>query len=141
MCSNYSVDGDEVTMVKRLLTEIYPNNSFSMVSDSYDYWNLVDNILPQCKEEIEKHNGCLLVRGDSGNPVEVVSIFDIDLGYTPIAIFGRAPGAFLVLGALVAIMNIVRKKMDEAGKPLAKPSGCLTGDCANCASKCADEKK
>ena len=69
------------------------------------------------------------------------SIFGMDLGYTPIAIFGRAPGAFLVLGALVAIMNIVRKKMDEAGKPLAKPSGCLTGDCANCTSKCADEKK
>ena len=69
------------------------------------------------------------------------SIFGMDLGYTPIAIFGRAPGAFLVLGALVAIMNIVRKKMDEKGKPLAKPSGCLTGDCANCTSKCADEKK
>ena len=69
------------------------------------------------------------------------SVFGLDLGYTPIAIFGRAPGAFLVLGALVAVMNIVRKKMDEAGKPLAKPSGCLTGDCANCTSKCADEKK
>ena len=69
------------------------------------------------------------------------SIFGAELGFTPIAIFGRAPGAFLVLGALVAVMNIVRKKMDEAGKPLAKPSGCLTGDCANCTSKCADEKK
>ena len=69
------------------------------------------------------------------------SIFDIPLNFTPVAIFSRAPGAFLVLGALVAIMNIVRKKMDEAGKPLAKPSGCLTGDCANCTSKCADEKK
>ena len=69
------------------------------------------------------------------------SVFGADLGLTPIAIFGRAPGAFLVLGALVAVMNIVRKKMDEAGKPLAKPSGCLTGDCANCTSKCADEKK
>ena len=69
------------------------------------------------------------------------SVFGVDLGFTPIAIFGRAPGAFLVLGALVAVMNIVRKKMDEAGKPLAKPSGCLTGDCASCTSKCADEKK
>lgn len=73
MCSNYSVDGDEITMVKRLLTEIYPNNSFSMVSDSYDYWNLVNNILPQCRKEIEEHNGCLLVRGDSGDPVQVVT--------------------------------------------------------------------
>ena len=32
MCSNYAIDGDEVTFIKRLLTEIYPNNSFSMVS-------------------------------------------------------------------------------------------------------------
>lgn len=73
MCSNFAVDGDEITMVKRLLTETYPNTSFSMVSDSYDYWNLVDNILPLCREEILNHNGCLLVRGDSGDPVEVVT--------------------------------------------------------------------
>ncbi len=73
MCSNYAVDGDEISMVKRLLTEIYPNTSFSMVSDSYDYWNLVDNILPQCKEEILNHNGTLLIRGDSGIPEKVVT--------------------------------------------------------------------
>ena len=73
MCSNFAVDGDEITMIKRLLTEIYPNASFSMVSDSYDYWNLVDNILPRCRDEIMSHNGCLLVRGDSGDPVEVVT--------------------------------------------------------------------
>lgn len=73
MCSNFAVDGDEITMIKRLLTEIYPNTSFSMVSDSYDYWNLVDNLLPQCRDEIMNHNGCLLVRGDSGDPVEVVT--------------------------------------------------------------------
>lgn len=73
MCSNFAVDGDEITQVRRLLTEIYPNHSFSMVSDSYDYWNLVDNILPQLKEEILAHNGCISIRGDSGNPVEVVT--------------------------------------------------------------------
>lgn len=73
MCSNFAVDGDEITHIKRLLTEVYPNNNFSMVSDSYDYWNLVDNILPQCKKEIMNHNGCLLIRGDSGDPVEVIT--------------------------------------------------------------------
>ena len=52
--------------------------------------------------------------------------------YTPITIFVMAPGAFLVLACLVAIMNIVRAKMDAKGKPLAEPSGCLTGDCAGC---------
>ena len=73
MCSNFSVDGDEVSFVKRLLTEIYPNHSFSMVSDSYDYWNLVDNILPQVKEEILAHNGFISIRGDSGDPVQIVT--------------------------------------------------------------------
>lgn len=49
-----------------------------------------------------------------------------------ITIFVMAPGAFLVLAFLVAGMNIVRDKMEKKGKPLAAPSGCLTGDCASC---------
>ena len=73
MCSNFAVDGDEITHIKRLLTEVYPTASFSMVSDSYDYWNLITNILPQCKKEIEEHQGYLAIRGDSGDPVEVIA--------------------------------------------------------------------
>ena len=72
MCSNYAVDGDEITLLRRLLTEIYPNTSFSAVLDSYD-WNIIDNILPQLKTEIMNHNGCMLMRGDSGDCVEVVT--------------------------------------------------------------------
>nr|DAG13258.1 MAG TPA: putative nicotinate phosphoribosyltransferase [Caudoviricetes sp.] len=73
MCSNYAVDGDEITLLRRLLTEIYPSTSFSAVLDSYDYWNIIDNILPQLKTEIMNHNGCMLMRGDSGDCVEVVT--------------------------------------------------------------------
>ena len=73
MCSNYAVDGDEITLLRRLLTEIYPNTSFSAVLDSYDYWSVIDNILPQLKQEILNHNGCMLMRGDSGDCVEVVT--------------------------------------------------------------------
>ena len=73
MCSNFAVDGDEVTFLRRLLTEIYPDTSFSVVLDSYDYWNIIDNVLPTIKEEILAHNGCMLVRGDSGDCVEVVT--------------------------------------------------------------------
>lgn len=78
MCSNFAVDGDEITHIKRLLSEIYLHHSFSMVSDSYDYENLVVNILPQCKREIMAHDGTLLIRGDSGNPVEVLAGKPID---------------------------------------------------------------
>lgn len=73
MCSNYAMDGDEVTLLRRLLTEIYPNTSFSAVLDSYDYWNIIDNVLPQIKDEILAHNGCMLIRGDSGECVDVVT--------------------------------------------------------------------
>lgn len=73
MCSNYAVDGDERAFLHRMLTEIYPNTSFSAVCDSYDYWNVVDNIIPSLHDEIMNHNGCFLVRGDSGDCVEVVT--------------------------------------------------------------------
>lgn len=63
----------ERIFIKRALTELYPNTSFSCVSDSYDYWNVVDNILPTLKDEILNHNGCMLVRGDSGDCVKVVT--------------------------------------------------------------------
>lgn len=81
MGANYALDGDERTFVKRLLTELYPNTSFSMVSDTYDYWNMVNNIIPSLKEEILAHNGKLLVRPDSGDQFEtvvrtVVSLWD-----------------------------------------------------------------
>jgi nicotinamide phosphoribosyltransferase len=71
MGANYAIDGDEITFVKRLLTELYPNTSFSMVSDTYDYWNMVNNIIPACKDEIMTHNGKLLIRPDSGDMVEI----------------------------------------------------------------------
>jgi nicotinamide phosphoribosyltransferase len=63
----------ERVFLKRLLTELYPNTSFSCVCDSYDYWNVVKNIIPTLKDEILAHNGCMLVRGDSGDCVKVVT--------------------------------------------------------------------
>lgn len=63
----------ERVFLKKLLTEYYPNTSFSCVCDSYDYWNVVKNILPTLKNEILAHNGCFLVRGDSGDCVKVVT--------------------------------------------------------------------
>lgn len=87
----------------------------------------------------------------SKNPI-VPSIFDglgMGLGFTiglsliglvrqilgtnlEITIFIMAPGAFLVLAFLVAGMNCVREAMEKKGKPLAAPSGCMSGDCSGC---------
>lgn len=69
--ANYAVLGSEEAIIKHALTELYPNTSFSYVSDTYDYWDVVENILPRCKKEILEHNGKFLVRPDSGDMVEI----------------------------------------------------------------------
>lgn len=71
--SNYALDGDEETLLKRALTEIYPNDNFSFLTDSYDHDNFMDNVIPACKEEVLKHNGTILFRGDSGDPVKIIT--------------------------------------------------------------------
>jgi len=83
MCSNFSVDGDERTHVKRLLEEIYPDCNFSMVSDSYDYWKMLTETLPSLKAEIMNHNGKLIVRPDSGNPADIICGTYLTGGNTP----------------------------------------------------------
>lgn len=73
MCSSAALDGDEETFIKNLLTKLAPSGGISMVSDSYDYWNVVTNILPKLKKEILSRDGTLFVRGDSGDPIKIVS--------------------------------------------------------------------
>ena len=72
MCSSTSIDGDEISVMKRLLTSTYPTGNFSMVCDSYDYWNIIEKVLPKLKSEILGREGTLFVRGDSGDPVVIV---------------------------------------------------------------------
>ena len=71
--SNYALDGNEETLLKRALTEIYPNDNFSFLTDSYDHDNFLLNVVPACKDEILAHNGTVLFRGDSGDPVEIIA--------------------------------------------------------------------
>ena len=72
MCSDYAICGDERETFKRLLTEVYPNTSFAAVSDSYDFWNVVTNILPSLRKEIEAHNGFIGIRHDSDEPIHAL---------------------------------------------------------------------
>jgi nicotinamide phosphoribosyltransferase len=45
----------------------------AVVSDSYDLWNAIDNLWGgELKAQVEQMGGTLVVRPDSGNPVEVV---------------------------------------------------------------------
>ncbi|MCR5666975.1 MAG: electron transport complex subunit E [Eubacterium sp.] len=60
-------------------------------------------------------------------------------GFTPITIFVLAPGAFLVLGFLVAIMNQIKVMAARKGKPLPSNAGSIEGNGE--AEKITAEKK
>lgn len=62
------------------------------------------------------------------------SVFGFEIpGFTPIRIFGQAPGAFFVLATLTALQNVLRNrnksKEDKSGEEL--PAGCGQ-DCTAC---------
>lgn len=63
---------DELRAYTRLITEVFPTGVLSIVSDTYDYWNLITNILPQIKDKIMARDGKVVIRGDSGDPVKII---------------------------------------------------------------------
>jgi nicotinamide phosphoribosyltransferase len=55
-----------------LITNVYPSGNISVVSDTYDLWNVVDNVLPQIKERVMQRDGKVIIRPDSGDPVDII---------------------------------------------------------------------
>lgn len=72
MTTDFAINGNERETYRRLLAEVYPNTSFAAVSDSYDYWHVLTEILPSLRPEIEAHKGFIGVRHDSAEPVEAL---------------------------------------------------------------------
>lgn len=64
--------GDEIETIKRLITKIYPNGIISVVSDTWDLWEVITSFLPKLKKYIMVREGKLVLRPDSGNPVEIL---------------------------------------------------------------------
>jgi len=62
---------DELGAFKRLL-EQFPSGIISVVSDSFDLWKVLTEFLPELKEQILARDGKLVVRPDSGDPVDII---------------------------------------------------------------------
>ncbi len=62
----------EIDTFRRLLTEVYPNGFVSVVSDTWDYWQVITEFLPKLKDLIVSRDGRLVIRPDSGDPVDIV---------------------------------------------------------------------
>lgn len=61
----------EFEIYKNLLTK-FPNGIMSLVSDSFDLWRVLTDYLPKLKDVIMSRDGKLVIRPDSGNPVDII---------------------------------------------------------------------
>jgi nicotinamide phosphoribosyltransferase len=62
---------DEVDTFRRLL-DTYPTGILSVVSDTWDLWKVCTEHIVTLKEEILARDGKLVIRPDSGDPVEIL---------------------------------------------------------------------
>lgn len=63
---------DERESIRTLIQDTHEDGFVSIVSDTWDFWNVVGNILPTLKSEIMGRNGKVVIRPDSGDPVKIV---------------------------------------------------------------------
>jgi nicotinamide phosphoribosyltransferase len=83
----YTAMNGEYSYFEDLITKIHPAGIVSLVSDTYDYWGVLTEFLPRLKDQIMARDGKVVIRPDSGNPVEiicgkdVVKVEDDDLSY------------------------------------------------------------
>lgn len=62
----------EIDTFKRLICDIYPNGIVSIVSDTWDLWKVLTEYLPKLKNEVLNRNGKVVIRPDSGDPVDII---------------------------------------------------------------------
>ena len=61
----------EAIYFNRLLN-VYPKGFFSYVADTYNLWEVCSNILPVLKDKIMNRDGRVVIRPDSGDPVDIL---------------------------------------------------------------------
>lgn len=63
---------EELGTFKRLITELYPKGIVSIVSDTWDFWNVMTRYTIALKDEIMARDGKVVFRPDSGEPVNII---------------------------------------------------------------------
>lgn len=64
--------GDDMKYLDNMLSVVHPSGFVSIVSDGYDFWDVVGNVIPALKNKIMARDGRVVIRPDSGDPVLIV---------------------------------------------------------------------
>lgn len=65
---------NEFECYRHLIEDVpaFRKGPLSIVSDTWDYWNVLTNYIPKLKDSIMKRDGKIIVRGDSGDPIDII---------------------------------------------------------------------
>lgn len=66
-------EAGELRFLAYLLMDVYPTGILSFVSDTFDYWKLVNDYLRRLKPIIMARDGKLVIRPDSGTPELIIN--------------------------------------------------------------------
>ena len=108
----------EFETYKRLITEVYPSGFLSIVSDTWDLWECLEGIIKPLKDDILARDGKIIIRPDSGDPVDIICG---DLSYEP--------GTPQFKGVIEILWDIFGGICNEKGfKELDSHIGAIYGD-------------
>jgi nicotinamide phosphoribosyltransferase len=75
---------DEIETIRRIIQDEYNSGIVSIVSDTWDYWKVITEIIPQLKDVIEARvpdalgNAKVVIRPDSGDPIKIITGYMLD---------------------------------------------------------------
>lgn len=109
---------------KRLITEVHPDGIVSIVSDTWDFWKVVTEYLPALKETIMARDGKVVIRPDSGDPVDILC----GTGMDPAAKY-VVGSPWIGKGLIECLWDIFGGTVNEKGFNVLDPHiGALYGD-------------
>ncbi len=111
---------NEYDTYKRLITEVYPTGLLSVVSDTWDLWTIVGaaGVLDNLKDKIMARDGKVVIRPDSGDPVDIIT------GNNK-----AVPGTAAFKGVIECLWDIFGGTYTSTGhKLLDSHIGCIYGD-------------
>lgn len=116
----------EFEVFKRLITEVYPEGIVSIVSDTWNIWKVLTEYMPKLKDIITKRNGKVVIRPDSGDPVDIICGTDYSkhFGYVEID-----PSKAAHKGVVELLWNVFGGQQNDTGYRQLDPHiGVIYGD-------------
>lgn len=63
---------NDMEYLDNMISRVHPSGFVSIVSDGYDFWDVIGRVIPSLKEKILNRDGKVVIRPDSGDPVLIV---------------------------------------------------------------------